>query len=367
MGLPATLSTRRRGFTLVELLVVIAIIGVLVALLLPAIQAARESARLAQCKNNLRQIGLAMLEFESAHGALPAGGWGSEWIGDPNVGSGPRQPGGWIYQSLPHLEQPTVAALGLGLSGNALREALTEEAVAVVPQFHCPSRRPAQVYEALENMTWNYHKLTSSAKTDYAANGGNEIRVYGRYGPLPSFPFVSSDCEGGFPNCQWMNPQSWVDALWNGVMTDHGSARIEQITDGTSSTLLAGEKWVYEVYYDRVSVDDPDDNKTNRFPADNPGDNGSLYTGFDFDNVRACGSKNSSHDYRPKRDSQYDRGNKQQDKKGSHYKERFGSAHPSGLNLVMCDGSVDTWDFDVDAAVWTALGARNDGGWGEGE
>ena len=84
---------------------VIAIIGILVALLLPAIQAAREAARRTQCKNNLRQIALACLNHESTHKTFPHGGWGWHWMGDPDKGFGRKQPGGWIYQATPYLEE----------------------------------------------------------------------------------------------------------------------------------------------------------------------------------------------------------------------------------------------------------------------
>ena len=85
-----------RGFTLVELLVVIAIIGILIALLLPAIQAAREAARRSQCKNNLKQMGLAAQNHLSTQKCFPSGGWGFLWVGDPDRGYGNRRAVGSI-------------------------------------------------------------------------------------------------------------------------------------------------------------------------------------------------------------------------------------------------------------------------------
>ena len=90
----------RTGFTLVELLVVIAIIGLLVGLLLPAVQSARESARRMQCQNNLRQLGLAILNFHDVHGVFPASGWTTAGPGNPQ-----GKYVGWRALTLPYIEQ----------------------------------------------------------------------------------------------------------------------------------------------------------------------------------------------------------------------------------------------------------------------
>jgi len=91
----------KAGFTLVELVVVIAIIGLLVAMLMPAVQQVRSSARQTFCRNNLRQLGLAFSNIEASHGHFPSMGWGYYWHVDPNFGIGKNQPGGWTYQILP--------------------------------------------------------------------------------------------------------------------------------------------------------------------------------------------------------------------------------------------------------------------------
>ncbi len=93
----------------------IAIIGILVAILLPAINAVREAARRTQCRNNLKQLGLAANSCLSATKSFPTGGWGWGWAGDPNYGTGVVQPGGWMYQLLPFIEEGHVWSLGKGL------------------------------------------------------------------------------------------------------------------------------------------------------------------------------------------------------------------------------------------------------------
>jgi hypothetical protein len=89
-------------------------------LLLPAVQAAREAARMVQCQNNLKQLSLGFLQHEQRHGFLPTGGWGFMMVGDPNRGLTKLQPGGWNFSILPFIEQQDLYDLEMGLSGAAL-------------------------------------------------------------------------------------------------------------------------------------------------------------------------------------------------------------------------------------------------------
>ncbi len=121
----------RGGFTLVELLVVITIIGILISLLMPAVQSAREAARRVQCQNNVKQMALACLSHEQAMTFLPTDGWGWSWLGEPDRGYGIHQPGGWSYNILPFLEQGALHDLGSGTTGAASKP----------PEFNCSPRR----------------------------------------------------------------------------------------------------------------------------------------------------------------------------------------------------------------------------------
>src|SRR5687768_3450077 len=132
----------KRGFTLVELLVVIAIIGILVALLLPAIQAAREAARRSQCQNHLKQIITGWLLHENTHKHLPVGGFNPTHSGDPDLGFGEKQPGGWCYNIMPFIEEGTLHAMGAGQPLATKRQVFMVRDKTPVTIYYCPTRRP---------------------------------------------------------------------------------------------------------------------------------------------------------------------------------------------------------------------------------
>jgi prepilin-type N-terminal cleavage/methylation domain-containing protein len=131
------------GFTLVELLVVIAIIGVLIALLLPAVQAAREAARRTQCLNNLKQMGLALQNHNSALGEYPTGGsepWHDQGAADSRFGKGY----GWMVQILPYVENETLRSISKGYgAGDRARDLQVRK--TPVAMYFCPSRRTGLV------------------------------------------------------------------------------------------------------------------------------------------------------------------------------------------------------------------------------
>lgn len=155
------------GFTLVEVIVVIAIIGVLVAITLPAIQMARESSRRSSCANNLRQQAVAVKLHEQTHQIFPTGGW-KEYLGDPDAGYGPKQPGGWIYNILSYIEEDSLRQLGRGLKGQPREEALKKLMESPLEVFYCPSRRLARLYPYTGPELKNAKPPEKVAKTDYA-------------------------------------------------------------------------------------------------------------------------------------------------------------------------------------------------------
>src|SRR4051812_12404119 len=277
---------RRRAFTLVELLVGIAVIGILVAFLLPAVQSAGEAARRSQCKNNLKQIGLACLNHADTHKSFPSGGWGYDWTADPNRGYGPDQPGSWIYNILAFTEEANVRNLGKGLATTnaAFQSASTTLHQTPITIFNCPSRRPARIYpspwgppgnQPIREQPWLADiARTGVAKSDYAANSGDSLEFAGDnfYRPT-SYAAIQPDQWTPTNICKKTgNPQvdSNIDFCQTGIIYYRSALKPAQIIDGTSKTYLAGEKWMpangYEGFVDQNA------------PGFTAGDNQSMYT-----------------------------------------------------------------------------------------
>ena len=305
---------RRSGFTLLELLTVTAVIAILIGLLLPAVQQAREAARRAACHNNLRQIGLAAHTHLGVHGHLPSNGWGFRWVGDPDRGFGPGQPGGWAYNLLPFLDRDDLRQVGRGRVGGDRAEALGGLTTHPVAPFRCPGRPGEAVGPMLPDHGYrNAVTRPRVAKTDYAVCEGDAV-IRDLFGP------ADYAAAGGFP---------WVDGTrFTGVSHQRSRIRLAQVRDGLSVTLLAGEKFVP---FEAIGTD-----------AD-PGYDQSLYSGTDYDLSR------------------WTAGPPLIDKSGLSAPDRFGGPHPGGCSLLLCDGSVRAVSCFVDPAAFRTLGNRHDG------
>jgi prepilin-type N-terminal cleavage/methylation domain-containing protein len=227
-----------RGFTLVELLVVVSIIGILVALLLPAVQSARESARQVQCQNNLKQLALAIDQHVTATGRYPSNGWGHLYIGDPDRGTSDKQPGGWIYNVLPFIEQQSLRDIGQGLDPTAKSRAMMAVVQSPLSLVRCPTRAAAALAPSRPGGVLNSAGQSDSildgvlvARSDYAANEGD-------------FYFTTAPVDP--------KSSSWTiySTGMNGICYQRSQNRPASIEDGSSHTYLIGEKFVSRLYYD---------------------------------------------------------------------------------------------------------------------
>ena len=316
----------RHGFTLVELLVVIAIIAILVSILLPAVNAAREAARRTQCLNNLRQVGLGWIVHEDTLGYFPSSGWTPKWVGDPDRGFGRTQPGGWVYSILPFIEE--TALYDMPGEGDAVQITPQQKSNAArmtqtpVSVMNCPSRREAKAYAYILPAFWDVYNsdtVGTVVRNDYAANSGcGSGGENGALQPTSYENFATYDFskDGG--------------ANDNGVSFKGSEVEIRHIKDGLSKTYMVGEKFLNPDFYENGL---------------GGGDNHSMFQGFDRDVNRWTGKQ-----IRPLPDTP-----------GLDLVFNFGSAHASGLHMAHCDGSVTFVSYEIDIDTYTWKGCIADG------
>ncbi len=320
-------SRLRSGFTLVELLVVIAIIGILVSLLLPAVQAAREAARRTQCTNNLKQLALAAHQHHESSGFLPSGGWGHGWVGDPDLGFGSSQPGAWLFSLLPFLEEQNLFEQGAG--GNDVAKAAAVEVLVTTPldMVTCPSRRSVKLYPPRPECSRHPYRFNPGfgsaratgpdvmAKTCYAMNSGDD---------WPGF-FIGPNSLEAASNVRWPDLDRATGLCWWG-----SEYRFAEITDGTSNTVMFGEKsmdpLLYESWY-------------------GGGDACDMYEGHDLEANRYAGEDFPLHADTPGWTDTY----------------AFGGPHPGGCIFAFADSSVRAVPFDIDLEVYRRIALRSDG------
>ena len=353
------------GFTLIELLVVIAIIGILVALLLPAIQAARESARRTECKNNLKQIGLAIQNHVDTYKVFPTGGAEynpliSNYLDSSGKPYGPDKQGlGWAYQILPYMEEGAIK----GITTNDQLQG------KVISQYICPSRRTASMAETTANNVGGKFVFLADYAAAQPCTNQCQPGTAGCPDPTPTYdpsksvpltrPVYDLDAQSFWGGRMWAKPLPRDLEVYDGVIVrtpwhyqlkkflsnNPRPTTMAKITDGTSKTFLVGEKYVrIDLYSGGVSWSD---------------DKG-WSDGWDLDVMRStCFAPLQDGDpvgfsFQPLNTANDIFGNLAD----IYY---FGSAHTAGFNSVFADGSVHTLGYDIDLVLFNSLGTKAGG------
>jgi hypothetical protein len=313
----------------------------LVALLLPAVQSAREAARRTQCKNNVKQLALAAMNHHDVAKFFPSGGWGYFWVGDADRGFGENQPGGWIFSVLPFTEGGNIYEQASDGQPNLITPAQEEGARQIVTNpldaVRCPTRRvsailpkPIDGFMVAYNAANNPPDANVAGRSDYAINCGDQNQ--NEFGLFPQDP-SNGPVDAVFNSFPWRISKTGKPLIsgqleHTGISFARSEVSIKHVTDGTSNTYLLGEKYM---------------NVTNYETGEDGGDNETWCTGYNNDNFRSG--------FRPP----------QQDRINTADAMIFGSAHPGVVMMAYCDGSVDAVGLDIDEFVFRGTCNRKDG------
>ena len=317
----------RRGFTLVELLVVIAIIAILIALLLPAVQAAREAAQRIQCTNNLKQVGIALLNFENQNRRLPAGnmGWnqaGDEWLGHST-----------FLQILPFMEQVNLHDR-FDLNLRWVNLVNQDVAAAQIPPYQCPSDdaagRVMRIYSSTEGQEFRF------SRSNYVICFGSQW-IYNptvKYGPQAAPP--------QFYSALGVSEDTWEN---DGTFRMNVGRRMRDLQDGTSNTVAVSE--VRAGRDDEQPQGDDEGDRRGLWARPFLGTSGYLHVNTPNSSVR---------DYLEVWDCTP--AVAPCDNSAPHNSEEHATArsyHPSGVNALSMDGHVQFYTDSISLSAWRAL------------
>lgn len=334
---------QRTGFTLVELLVVIAIIGILIGMLLPAVQQVREAARRTACLNNMRQLGLACLNFEAALQEYPtAGGAVEEFSQNESFG---YEGASWMFQILPYIEQENIVRnyeAGFASAGGQSAFLTTRTSEFQMESFNCPSRDGRFAVVGTDII----------ALGDYAGVIAN----------INTYDGASFEWQVTGVNFDEVRQESNI--FWTGILVKGGQVDVNtgetlnlrrvgvnDILDGTSNTIMIAEKAVNSQF--------------NTIPDTSVWPYWELfgyYTGADWPVMRQFGAPVNAGDtvWRPMNDSARPR-TEDAFFNGVTRELGFGSAHPGVFNSILGDASTHPINNNGDIRLLELLGTRSDG------
>lgn len=311
------INRRRSAFTLIELLVVIAIIAILIALLLPAVQQAREAARRSTCKNQLKQIGLALHNYHETHRIFPQGGYGQS-IGSAGASSTNNVSMTFLVMILPFVDQAPLYEefnlnRGYSYSGNLAA------CLNVPPVYLCPSSNKIRSTHANE---------LSNSRPVYASHYVGNMGPVGQ-NPVTSAPYTL-ECENpssgtSVPNCRGGNDVGGLGVLGG----PRSEIRLRDILDGSSNTIMVGEMSGHKYLTEQIAP-----RSWNRgCHSDSCGSSKNVKYGINVHGFVSGDFNNMS----------------------------FGSVHEGGCHLLMADGSVHFASENIDMNVYLATASREGG------